>query len=488
MTSGKKKALVLIPVLLLFTAGLVLFLVSRKQLPDSENQKNDITRLRLLTVGSSNDEACQRISKALSEITMERYGFSVEITQVPLVDYDNTLSGQFLNGNEPDLFGFFSADHLLRYAREGRTYILDSYLTVSSPLYHNNHSELWQYVKIDGKIHAVPSNNSLNYRLAFCARADIVEALGISTEDVTNWNELHELLLRVKKEYPEITPVVPHTGSILPGLSQDPLGDNLGVLLGNQGTTVVNLYASEEYAKTCQQLYEWQQEGLILPRAFTYDYSSNHAMKLYNGFGFFANINTERLASRICAYGNDLTIFTLSPSIANSSSVNSGWCISAGTPYKKEAIQLLELLYTDKEACDLCIYGQENIDYKRLDKSTITQPETPPESIWEHVSWAWPNRQLASTWVLPNGKERIVADYGAQRSPAMGFMFDSSSVQAQSNRCTDIVAKYDRALLCGYLDPAEALPQFLKELEEAGIDQIIAEKQAQLNLWLSSKN
>ena len=49
------------------------------------------------------------------------------------------------------------------------------------------------------------------------------------------------------------------------------------------------------------------------------------------------------------------------------------------------------------------------------------------------------------------------------------------------------MAKYKNALDCGSLNPEEAVPKMMQELKDAGIDTIIAEKQAQLDAWAAAK-
>lgn len=51
--------------------------------------------------------------------------------------------------------------------------------------------------------------------------------------------------------------------------------------------------------------------------------------------------------------------------------------------------------------------------------------------------------------------------------------------------CQNVQQKYTTALSWGTLNPDEALPQFNKELKDAGLDTIIAEVQSQLDAWLS---
>ena len=53
--------------------------------------------------------------------------------------------------------------------------------------------------------------------------------------------------------------------------------------------------------------------------------------------------------------------------------------------------------------------------------------------------------------------------------------------------CVNVVNQYNLPLLAGIVDYEEVLPQFLAALEDAGIDKIIAEKQAQLDAWAAQQ-
>ena len=75
----------------------------------------------------------------------------------------------------------------------------------------------------------------------------------------------------------------------------------------------------------------------------------------------------------------------------------------------------------------------------------------------------------------------------AQKSAAFGFTYDSLPVTNEVTACTNVVSKYHKALLCGALDPATTLDQFNEELYAAGLQNIIDEKQTQLNAWLETQ-
>ena len=75
----------------------------------------------------------------------------------------------------------------------------------------------------------------------------------------------------------------------------------------------------------------------------------------------------------------------------------------------------------------------------------------------------------------------------AKASPAKGFIWKPENVQREAAACRDIVDKYYNGLILGCLNPDEAIPKFNEELEKAGINTIINEKQRQLDVWLSKK-
>lgn len=53
--------------------------------------------------------------------------------------------------------------------------------------------------------------------------------------------------------------------------------------------------------------------------------------------------------------------------------------------------------------------------------------------------------------------------------------------------CTTVVAEYRDALFYGLVDVDTYLKKFNEELKVAGIDEIIAEEQKQLDAWLAAQ-
>ena len=53
--------------------------------------------------------------------------------------------------------------------------------------------------------------------------------------------------------------------------------------------------------------------------------------------------------------------------------------------------------------------------------------------------------------------------------------------------CSSVVDQYYLPLINGEMDPESGLATLQQALKDAGVDKIVAEKQAQLDAWLAAK-
>ena len=74
----------------------------------------------------------------------------------------------------------------------------------------------------------------------------------------------------------------------------------------------------------------------------------------------------------------------------------------------------------------------------------------------------------------------------AELSIAMGFVFDNSNVVTEYTAVTNVIDQFLPGLMTGSVDPTTEIPVFLQRLDEAGLGQIIAEKQTQLDAWFAA--
>lgn len=69
----------------------------------------------------------------------------------------------------------------------------------------------------------------------------------------------------------------------------------------------------------------------------------------------------------------------------------------------------------------------------------------------------------------------------------MVFSFDSGAVKTEIAALNNVTNEYRFGLENGEMDPDVYLPKFRQALKEAGIEKVIAEKQAQLDAWAAAQ-
>lgn len=75
----------------------------------------------------------------------------------------------------------------------------------------------------------------------------------------------------------------------------------------------------------------------------------------------------------------------------------------------------------------------------------------------------------------------------AHTSKVLGYCFNTDTVSTQYAALSDVVTQYATSLSLGVSDPDTTIPEFLSALDAAGINEVIAENQSQLDAWLAEQ-
>lgn len=443
------------------------------------------------------EEACERVSEAISEITLSLLQCKVKlIRNVSTVQMNMLLSSK----EAVDLFTCFPWESSLVDMAEtnqilGMNQLLEQY---GQETFESISAEDWNCVTVDGQIYGVPLNKDKAQGRGFLMVKSIADELGIDYSKPMNYSELERALRKVKEAYPQMYPVVPSDGSMInPAWAADTLGDSLGVLENclENDTTVVNLYDCDAFKEYCSYIYRWVQQGLMLPDAVNTMESSNDLIGSGIGWGTFspykAGIEVEESRNK----GKEMAIIQLDEPYSTTTMVNSCWVIAAKSTNPQKAMQVLNLMYTNPEVSNLLVNGMqgENWVFDDEDNEVICFPEGVNQFNTDYsvYGWIWPNEQITYIWQGEKHdvwKELDEFNKKAKASPAKGFIWRSESVRNEVAACTKIVNKYFNGLITGCLDPDKAIPRLNAELKAAGIDKVIKEKQAQLDFWLDQQN
>lgn len=337
-------------------------------------------------------------------------------------------------------------------------------------------------------------------------RQDIAEELNLDMSSVASMEDITAVLQEVKAAYPDMIPLAPvQTGEIGVSVSYgevDFLTDDryspVGVLEG-EDLTVKDLYATDLFKERCSLVRNWYEEGLVMQDAATTTSMAAELMSSGNYFGYIAAYSYPE-ADTAASLQAQCGTYPIGAKIIGDAYLSTGdlnaisWMIASTTDVPEAAMQFLNLTYTDKEIINLLIYGIEGRDYVMNEDGTVSYPEGEDATTVPYTAQLscgtlgnyFLMYPMAGTdpdsldWELEQNKT-------AKTSPAMGFTFDSSQVKTQYTAVKNVVSQYLPGLICGNLDPETEIDKFLNALNDAGYQDILAEKQEQLDQWAQQK-
>ena len=340
---------------------------------------------------------------------------------------------------------------------------------------------------------------------AFVARKDILDKYGIEidSDKIYSFDELEDIFATVKEgEGDGFYMVAGGMDSDYPfgaeyatdACGQSPASGVIMIDSDDQGT-IVNQYATDEYKEYADQMYAWNQAGYFSPDASTNQDSSTTLINGGNYLGTFLNYSGS---NTLTDYQNDtgyegVAIRTME-AVARSNEYSSVlWSIPSTCDNPEKTMEFLNYLYKSSDLTNLLRYGIEGQSYEVVesndDGTLIKFPEGKDATTvpyWQmfgvygdRLSWyiQEPNK------ITMNKELKEFSDSITKKSPILGYVFDINNVSAKYSAVDSVIQQYVSIISSGSIDPEQELPEFLSALETAGIDDVIAENQKQLDEW-----
>ena len=346
------------------------------------------------------------------------------------------------------------------------------------------------------------------------ASKEIVDELGIDLDQYTSLESIEPMLQQVKEAYPDMYPVVPLNANAYNfldfyvgatnGYKIDMLGDRTstctGCIIGDD-MTVVNLYATDAFRECCELAYDWMQKGYLVPDTSTSPDSASTLMAAGRGFcttGGYGNA-PEALENNSSISGSSTPSYyhVLEQPYMTTSTIGVTTCVGITSEHPEAALRLLDLFYTDEFVINSILFGVEGRDYVKVTDNTIDFPEGVDSTNIAYDSYTtcgiigsqfiqW-GRQTSEDLLMADREFMQTNIDNAVKSPAFGFSFDATNVRTQVSSVNNVITQYFNALTNGELDPNTYIDEFVSALESAGINDVITEKQSQLDAWAASQ-
>ncbi|MCC3375935.1 ABC transporter substrate-binding protein [Cohnella sp. REN36] len=454
-----------------------------------------------------------RIMEAANKIVKEKINATLKLNIIDGGSYAQKL-GLMISSGEPFDLAFTASWGDINYfqnASKGAFVDLTDLLDKYAPTTKSRVPDAaWEGVKVNGKIYG-----AINYQVWGMAgargvqlRKDLVDKYKFDYASMKNWDDLTPFLAAVKKGEPGMIPMeiggsVDLFADIPVYYGMDGVGDFKlpgWVKYGDKDIKVINQYEAPEYKAWLKTVRDWYQNGYVRKDAATLkdtlpDRKAEKEAALYAqpfpdtvdmpelvGQGKMPHTDPEHHIYSVSKRFTEPFISSNTPSMAMLS-------VGANSKNAERAVQLIELLNTNDELYHLLAFGQPNVDYKPIgDKQYELIPDKYNFNYSEWTVGQSYGRMLwdKSTNLETNDKMLntiYAADKTAMVSPVMGFVFDTEPVKTQIANVNAVISELLKPLDVGAVDPDKYYDQLLNKLKKAGADDIIAEKQKQIDAW-----
>lgn len=465
------------------------------------NSEYPVIRMAYVMVGDTSLES--EVEEKLNAILREKAQAEVDLIGIEFGNLATQMNLMLTGGEDSlDLFNSFWYTSVSNLVANGQIMALDELLASDGAdilKQYEGYEEYLNCAKINGSIYGIPSIYAWSSENLYLVNKASVEAAGVDLSQVKDLDSLTDAMIKLKEASPDKYFIPGSTEPYWVPKDIDYLGDTnyLGVLTDpTNSTTVENYYESEYFLNLLENVKVWKEKGIISP-----DPMSNSNPTLVNlqygmvdgttGYNWDTEVGKN---STSVQYGLDLEGCALTDALATTGDVTTYmWHISSFCKDPAAAMRILNVLYSDVEAAQIVGQGIEGKSYVLDENGQMTLPEgkTLFDAGWGCAGSAiWPNITLCKSWnyePMDVYEQMKAKNASTKKSLALGFQFDSTPVADQVAACANVVAQYYTPLMYAEADIDETLPVFQEQLKNAGIDDIIKEKQAQLDAWLATK-
>ncbi|MBR4461683.1 MAG: extracellular solute-binding protein [Erysipelotrichaceae bacterium] len=451
------------------------------------------------------DETVQAVEDVINDYLVNtlhenRYVIDLKITAIG--DYLTNIPIELASGDD-DSADIVQVFDLSQWTDKGYLQNMDPYLSNILKDTMETIGNVADSGKYKGSYYMIPRYFATVLDWKWIYNKELVEAANIDVSQIHDLDTLEEALAELKAAYPEEYFVVycnqfdrilqPAYKTSLVGTYTATVGDN---------TTLYNYYETDAFKDAIYKAYDFRQKGYADPNGSinTLSHDAIVMSGISKGVIMGHASDCESIADMFTLtanYGDGRThefgAVSLGIDDLHTDSLGIGIAQKCKDPASAE--RFINLLYTDEFIWNTLIFGLEGEDYVWNDDHTkIGYPEGLSFNTLPYNCYY--NRGMLGnyfqTWnhEVDGGFDSNL-EYAQQLMqnawcpPLYGFVPSQENVSDEIEAVRSVVDQYVNILTYGDVDPDEKYPEFLAALQDAGIDTIIADYQAQVDQWLA---
>ena len=268
-----------------------------------------------------------------------------------------------------------------------------------------------------------------------------------------------------------------------------------GILDPANSTTIVNVFDTKEYRDYYKQMKAWLDAGYMPSDMLTDTTSGQEYFSQQHIFCSSTTYTPNQIASWVNPNFEVGLIQFSDAYISTSGVVEFMLGIAANCKRPDKAMDLLNLIYADAEVANLLQFGIEGTDYAKVEgtESVITFDGTANEDHNSYYTtfshYGDPMKQKVVAPLTDAYYEELKQfNDNAHVSKNLGYVFDASAFSAEAGAIASILEQKLPIINCGSVaDVDAAVDELVAALKRAGIDDVIADNQRQLDEFLANQ-
>jgi putative aldouronate transport system substrate-binding protein len=440
------------------------------------------------------------IEAEINKMALEDLNTTVKFNYTSWTDWDQKYKLLLSSGQPIDLI--FTADwtQYQSYAKKGAFLALDELLPKASPeLQKFVPANMWEDVKVDGKIYTVPATYKEYVTNGFVWREDLRKKYNLpEPKDLASFEAYME---GIKKNEPDMMPI---------SLNSDvrnnlhyiytELNKMVGALPYGMGvkyespTEVYSYWGSDEHKAELETMKRWADKGFIPKNVLNIKdtmqdpLTSGKAASIFGDNPTRFNESAMSISSTHPEWELGYSPFARTTGYATPvHPIHNGFAIAKSSKNPERALAFYEKLVLDKRYNQLTEYGFEGKNYTVEDGyyKMVGTSQTNGFTREAMNGWAWRNPEFMLFDKSFDGVKAIFDELDKIQKPDLflGFAEDYTAYQGEKAALEQVEKQYLYPLQAGLVDDVEkGLETFMQKAKQAGLEKIQAEWTKQ---WLA---
>ncbi len=487
---------------------------SQSSLADSSNADEDMANITVMGMVLADMPGKQAVEDAINEITEKKINTHVTLDWIPVGQYSDQVSLNMSANEGADLLMVtpINASSFSALISQNQLIALDDMIDQYGTGIKEIAGNYLKGAQINGKTYAVPSYRTLNSDGYIVMRKDILDSLGLTekAENMSSWSEYEDILKQVVAANPGLSGVSSNNGAgtiitnggffsgpdaFTDDTAYDTLGDTYNIIAADYGTDkAMSYFETDQFYQMIKRVKEWYDNGLVYKDSATTDETGDSLIKNNVTFSEICQSETGVEISKKESTGYDVVCkkYTSAP-VSTQSCTKFCWGIPITAKEPEAAMRFLNLMYTDKDICNLLTWGIEGTDYVVKNGEACFPDGKDTSSVAYHSNdFLYGNQFLCYPWEGQGADFRTTAEESLKKagtSKYFGFICDTSAITNELTATYNVTQQYATSLESGSASDLDSnYQEFISALKAAGVDSIVAEYQSQLDTWLSSQS